>query len=770
MRRAVAIWGLGITLAGCQDLPVEPSAMWESEPIRAALAPTITCTRRWASGIDGDWDDPGMWTPVGVPVATDAVCIDAAGTYTVLLDDIAVVDELQLGGNNAAATLHLESTAVTPSVNVEETFSIQSGSELSMTNGLLGLTGWLGVFEFYNDGRITLNGSNTVYYVRMINTGLIRMNGGSEFYGADFQNSGTIGVDAPSSIYLTNLFAGATALFRDGRVTGSGELTLRNLSMYGSASWIGGTLEERSAGSSQAIVVAQGLDAIVVDTAGTGRLTVGASFAATTRISGALGLNMHLQLRNEGGLGFQFPDRFTNWGTLEVLTESGDSATELMLSAFDNQGSLDLVGGGEVDIDSDSIVNRSTTTIYGTVQLGSGVFRNTKTVSVTNGTKLEIFSGATFQADSGSIMSGRLNLKKGRVTGTGTVGFLQSYGGRIEPGLPIGRLTTGSVVMDSLTQLTVEVAGTKPRDYDQLSIIGAVTYDGVLRVLHVAPLSTPACGMVIPVATHSWVGTGTFHTLRGDRSGPPAGWRTHYAANAVQLAGHAAVNGVSFNPTSVIVTEGGSTRTYAACLGTRAPTSDVIVNAASALAQLASIPSVVFGLADWKLPRTFTIRALDDVNVEPTMADTIQHTMVSTDPNYTGGTATVLALVKDNDTKSDLEFTLESARDHELLGTDFTLTYRVRNLGPSSSTGSTITSQPLSGLEYVSASGAACSVNGSAVVTCSVAALAAGAYLDIGLTFRGTALGDQTLALALTGQEPDPGLANNTVAYTLTIN
>jgi hypothetical protein len=94
-----------------------------------------------------------MWTPVGVPAATDAVCIDAAGTYTVLLDDVAGVDELQLGGSNAAATLRLESTALTPSLSVGETLSVLPGSELSVTNGMLGLTGWFGVIEFYNEGR-----------------------------------------------------------------------------------------------------------------------------------------------------------------------------------------------------------------------------------------------------------------------------------------------------------------------------------------------------------------------------------------------------------------------------------------------------------------------------------------------------------------------------------------------------------------------------------------------------------------------------------------
>ena len=55
-----------------------------------------------------------MWSPVGVPVFAGAVCIKAAGTYTVTLDDTTSVTQLQLGGTGATATLHLASATTTP--------------------------------------------------------------------------------------------------------------------------------------------------------------------------------------------------------------------------------------------------------------------------------------------------------------------------------------------------------------------------------------------------------------------------------------------------------------------------------------------------------------------------------------------------------------------------------------------------------------------------------------------------------------------------------
>ena len=46
----------------------------------------IACNKSWAAAVSGDWNDASKWNPVGVPVSSDDVCVDASGTYTVTLE------------------------------------------------------------------------------------------------------------------------------------------------------------------------------------------------------------------------------------------------------------------------------------------------------------------------------------------------------------------------------------------------------------------------------------------------------------------------------------------------------------------------------------------------------------------------------------------------------------------------------------------------------------------------------------------------------------
>ena len=65
------------------------------------------CTTSWASATDGDWSDASKWTS-GVPGETSTACIQAAGTYTVTLDQNQALAGLHVGGASGTQTLLLD--------------------------------------------------------------------------------------------------------------------------------------------------------------------------------------------------------------------------------------------------------------------------------------------------------------------------------------------------------------------------------------------------------------------------------------------------------------------------------------------------------------------------------------------------------------------------------------------------------------------------------------------------------------------------------------
>jgi hypothetical protein len=97
-------------------------------------------------------------------------------------------------------------------------------------------------------------------------------------------------------------------------------------------------------------------------------------------------------------------------------------------------------------------------------------------------------------------------------------------------------------------------------------------------------------------------------------------------------------------------------------------------------------------------------------------------------------------------------------------------TFRVANAGPNASTGSTVVSLPLVGLEYLSATGATCAVDGSGALRCTLGAIDAGAQLDFEIRFRGAVVGLHTNTLTVSGQQLDPDPSNDTAVYTQRIN
>jgi predicted extracellular nuclease len=97
------------------------------------------------------------------------------------------------------------------------------------------------------------------------------------------------------------------------------------------------------------------------------------------------------------------------------------------------------------------------------------------------------------------------------------------------------------------------------------------------------------------------------------------------------------------------LTEGGATDTYTVVLNSQ-PTADVTITVVNSTQATASPNTLTFTSANWNVPQTVTVTAIDDLVVEGPHSGSITHTAASADTNYNGITiASVSFGVTDND-------------------------------------------------------------------------------------------------------------------------
>ena len=107
---------------------------------------------------------------------------------------------------------------------------------------------------------------------------------------------------------------------------------------------------------------------------------------------------------------------------------------------------------------------------------------------------------------------------------------------------------------------------------------------------------------------------------------------------------------------STAVIEGGATDTYDVVLAT-VPTANVNITLSIGLAQVTTdVYTLTFTPANWNMPQTVTVTAVDDAIVEGAHSDSITHTVASADLNYDAIAAPALSSITivDNDSGSVL--------------------------------------------------------------------------------------------------------------------
>ena len=209
------------------------------------------------------------------------------------------------------------------------------------------------------------------------------------------------------------------------------------------------------------------------------------------------------------------------------------------------------------------------------------------------------------------------------------------------------------------------------------------------------------------------------------------------------------------------------------CFSGIGPTADVTVTATALLGQTTATPSpLVVTPGSWALPQTITVRAIDDLVAEPTHTDSIRLRMTSTDALYNGPVQQQVAVtIADNDAPVDLAVSMVSLNNPVTTGQVLERQFRVTNVGPAASTGSTFSIPGISGLTFLANTGGSACVMSGPDLQCTVGPIAAGSSYQFVVLFTAPATaGVYTNTLRVRGNEWDNVNGNNTAAWALTVN
>ena len=161
------------------------------------------------------------------------------------------------------------------------------------------------------------------------------------------------------------------------------------------------------------------------------------------------------------------------------------------------------------------------------------------------------------------------------------------------------------------------------------------------------------------------------------------------------------------------------------------------------------------------------------VTVNPGATGSITNTVTVTgnepDPNLSNNTSTVTTQV---DQSVDLALVKTASPNPVKAGQQLTYTLTATNNGPSNATGVTIVDTLPAGTSYVSASGQSSATIAGQTLTLNVGNLAAGASSTITVVVgvASTASGTITNTATVSGNQPDPNLANNTASVSTQVD
>jgi hypothetical protein len=776
VRALVSAMAVFLSMAcGNQERVLAPGA--PATPRVSATHQTLPCDISWASPVSGDWLDGTNWDAGRVPYSWEVVCIVEPGSYTVtmtwgLANTLYVGDGLSsirvgiVGPGTPASYPDFDASALV----------VRHNAYVAMSSGARVRLSSLEV-----DGTFVIEGDNEIDGIE-VGDGALFMTAGPTTLLAlnDFEVAGTVLVAAGRDLVL-KLGTGVIdqARFDDGAtVTGDGAIYINAVpGSLPTVEWAGATLGTRVGNPTLPIVTARGTRLRLRNSdEAYGVIDIDPS-GDSIEISGIIGPNAHVRVRRAQWASVEPVnlDGVINEGRLEFLS-SLSSATEVT-GGMVNRGTI-TVSTGRLDLDLDSLKNEGTILVTDSTRLLRGRLTNAGSVRLSGGAADLVIAGGDFFAESTGSFTGRLAIEAGgRLGGTGTLDRVEALGGVVNPGIPsapLGDLTFNVLTLNAASRMVVELAGTTPSTIDRLHVLNSLTLAGTLDVRSVAPFVGGVCGEIVRPITNARTATrtGTFSQYAGTKIGPHNRWRVNANATAVELIGYDPSVVLSLSPTAIAGSEGGQGGTIDLCLGGNGPVADVTVNATSRFGQSTTTPNPTsFTTANWMLPQQLKVTAIDDAVAEPTHVDSIRFRLTSTDQAYTGIAATQLQhTITDNDLGADLAVSLVSSPAAVTVNQQFEARYRVTNNGPASSSGSTFTISPMSGITYVGSTAQVTCTTSAGVVTCAVGALAAGASVEFVLVYRGSTSGSHANTVRITGAEYDPVVGNDSFVWNLTVN
>ncbi len=790
-RSKSAIIALVVTVAACSDSPTaavqqRPTPRMPNGSSSLQITSNPACTHHWASGVAGSWFDNTKWSPATVPTAADVACIDAAGTYIVTLDpanDVVPVDVTGInvgGGATGVQTLRLTSSQYL--INVSQNIEIAASGTLNPIGGGLASVITIGG-ALVNQGVMTESGTpGKIIRGDVDNQGTLTTFSGltlDKVNGA-YVNSGSITL-SNSIITIPASSGAATFAMNGGTIDGTANasyLVMRT----GTFTLNGGTIDTRANGLPS--VELQGANLVMSPGyAGSANVGAGSTLAGNTTISGDVGPNTVLVV--EGPLSavagsITYLGNPTNNGTIRLDRQfyGGTSLTLAGAGTLTNAGTILLPPSSPAHLAID-VTNNGTISLGGNqlwFDKAGGVYENFGTIGIPSQGTLSVTGSTLRNHPSGVIASLQLTLDAAQLVGTGSVQRLTvTNGSTVSPGFSPGVINSVLYTPDATSALLIELAGTTPgTQYDQLVTSGQATFNGTLNVAESGGFQSGLCGQTFDVVVHSSPGgSSTFATVTGLNPGPGRALRTAYqngTPRRVTLVGYNPTAKVSIAPNPAAVTEGQPGVQYAVCLD-HAPVGGTVTVTPTADAQVSVQPaSLVFSTSNWQLPQFFTVTAVDDATIEAPHIGTVTHAVTSNDPSYNGTpVAPLVANITDNDGSADLTLTISSPPPPLTLNQVFNVSFRIKSFGPTLSTGANVTFQPIGGFQFQSAINATCSGSASGL-TCLTPGVAVGGELIFTLTLKATQRGVFQKTITVTGQQPDPNAANNTIVRNLTIN
>jgi len=414
----------------------------------ASAAAAQACTKTWNGGT-GSWSEENKWTPKGVPLSEDEVCITAPGTYTVTLapypgelgrpsagDNI---KSLTLGAASGAQTLDIagqSSTSISNeqvnevSLNVSATATVNTTGTLVLDASTAGVPGSEPAKEkggsatfrgtLVNYGQIDTQSSTSLFPVNKFEanvtnepSGSVHVNSGTfqedrqgeGAYPWSATNDGSYTVASGATLEMNPSFAGTAAFTNDGSVVNEGSITMDGPS----ATWT------QSGGSVSGNAVVLQDSTTLADSVGAGQFLMNHSSGAITgTIPAGQTVTVQGSPYSYGGEAY-----FANTLSLAGATLVNDGT--LILNA---PGSGEA-SGGSVYVQSGSIQNNASLLVQvepnasrrvyleaglvnghsGTVQLQSGQLDQGSGTPATNEGVISIAPGAEYFLTEGSTFT-----------------------------------------------------------------------------------------------------------------------------------------------------------------------------------------------------------------------------------------------------------------------------------------------------------------------------------------------------------------------------